>query len=602
MKRGSLLRKIAAVSALAFVAVLMGFAQSARAIEPPGGDGDSHGPSEGAQAPGAGEGFQGGVGGQPGNPSSATHDNGRGGNTYVNDPCLDPPPSADATAGSRVGTVQSETDLAVDGQNIVVGYNDSKGFYQNTGGNSGFSFSVNGGNTLIDGDGLPPLVPGPGFPVLGFDHYLGDPSLVVNHATHTFYYASIYFPPTGEETLAVNAGHFAAVPPQTAESVANTRCANNPALQQVPDTKNLPTQKIVWGPPNIAVPISNLNCQGPPNLDNCDQLDKEWLAIDQSTGELYLTYTTFGPDGSTPIDLVRSKDGGATWEGPFVIVPNQADAFNQATQAAISKDPVTGKTRITVTWNSRRFDVITGAELQDSIQSAYSDDDGTTFSPVTTVANTNPQGEPIGYNRGRSQILNAPYINVDPNNPSVVYDTYFNGKTALPAASAKAGDILISKSVDGGATWAPPVKVNDDPGTTSHVFPSVQVDKHSNVYVAWTDRRYDPANIYTNVFAAVSHDGGATFGHNQVQTDVATTWFARVDALPNFGDYNSSELLGDNQFVTTWADARFKPPYCTGTEPFCFTLPGGPGGVTRNRPATPDTIFTIAQGLGVGNG
>ncbi len=593
------LRRLGFFAAVTMIAVLMGMAQSARAISPPG-ETNSDGTTEGIQAPAAGEGAQTGSGGQPGNPSSGVHDNGRGGNTYVNDPCLDPAASPDPTTRPRRGVTQSETDLAVDGQNIVVGYNDSLGFYRNDGGLSGFSFSVNGGNTFIDGNGLPPVLRGPGYPTPGFDHYLGDPSLVVNHTTHTFYYASIYFPPTGEQTLSVNSGTFQTAPPQTDESVANTRCANNPALRQIPDTTNLPKEKIVWSPPHVVVNDEQLGCK---TQVGCADLDKEWLAIDQATGELYITYTTFGADGSTPIDLVRSKDGGVTWEGPFVIVPNLDDAFNQATQPVVTRNPLTGNTRITVTWNSRRFSLITGAEVQDSIQSAYSDNDGTTFSTPTTVHDTNPQGEPIGYNRGRSQILNAPYINVDPTNPSVLYDTYFNGKTTLPAttAIAKAGDILISKSVDGGASWLPPVKVNDDPGTTSHVFPSVQVDKHGYVYVAWTDRRDDPANIFTNIYAAVSHDGGATFGQNKVQTDVATTWFARTDAAPNFGDYNSSELLGDNQFVTTWADARFQPPYCTGTEPFCFTFPGGPGGVTRNRPATPDTIFTIAQGLGVGN-
>ncbi|HEY8645820.1 MAG TPA: sialidase family protein [Gaiellaceae bacterium] len=594
-------RRFLIFTAVAVLAVLMGMAQSARAVSPPG-ETDFDGPNEGIQSPVSGEGSQTGSGAQPGNPSSGVHDNGRGGNTYVNDPCLDPGPSPNAAAGSRVGVTQSETDLAVDGKNIVVGYNDSLGFYRNDGGLSGFSFSVNGGNTFIDGNGLPPAIgPGPGFPTPGFDHYLGDPSLVVNHATHTFYYASIYFPPTGEQTLSVNAGTFQSVPPQTQESVANTRCANDPTLRKIPDTTNLPAQKLVWGPPHVVVNDQQLNCQGP---FGCDALDKEWLAIDQSTGELYITYTTFGNDGSTPIDLVRSKDGGVTWEGPFVIVPNLADAFNQATQAVITRNPVTGKTRIAVTWNSRRFSLVDGSEVQDSIQSAYSDDDGTTFTTPTTVSDVNPQGEPLGYNRGRATILNAPYINVDPNNSAVLYDTYFNGKTTLASGAfpySKSGDILISKSVNGGASWLSPVKVNDDPGTTSHVFPSVQVDKHSNVYVAWTDRRDDPANIFTNIYAAVSHDGGASFGHNKVQTDIATTWFARTDAAPNFGDYNSSELLGDNQFVTTWADGRFMPPYCTGTEPFCFTLPGGSGGVTRNRPATPDSMFTIANGLGVGN-
>jgi hypothetical protein len=68
-----------------------------------------------------------------------------------------------------------------------------------------------------------------------------------------------------------------------------------------------------------------------------------------------------------------------------------------------------------------------------------------------------------------------------------------------------------------------------------------------------------------------------------LQTDVATDWFVRADARPNFGDYNSSELLNDNQYLLTWSDGRFPPPAPT------------------PQAATPDTMFTIANGLGVGN-
>ena len=120
------------------------------------------------------------------------------------------------------------------------------------------------------------------------------------------------------------------------------------------------------------------------------------------------------------------------------------------------------------------------------------------------------------------------------------------------------------------------MKVNDDAGTTSHVFPSVQVNDE-NVFVGWIDRRLDPANQLTNEWADVSHDGGHTFGADQVESDVATTWNVRADARPNFGDYNSSALVG-GRLALVWADGRF----------------GQPAGSA----ATPDTIFTVATGLG----
>src|SRR5919202_4583094 len=115
------------------------------------------------------------------NPQTGYHDNGRGGNSYVNDPCLDPPPP------DQSRTVQSETELAVlnvpssMGKKIVVGYNDSFGAYDRNNGISGFSYTVNGGNTWIDGGGLPPAVPRPGTAVhSGKDGYFGDPVVIVH--------------------------------------------------------------------------------------------------------------------------------------------------------------------------------------------------------------------------------------------------------------------------------------------------------------------------------------------------------------------------------------------------------------------------------------
>ncbi len=131
------------------------------------------------------------------------------------------------------------------------------------------------------------------------------------------------------------------------------------------------------------------------------------------------------------------------------------------------------------------------------------------------------------------------------------------------------------------------MKVNDDAGTTSHVFPSVQVDKHGSVFVAWLDRRDDPVNnLLTNTWADVSHDNGLTFGQDQLQSDVATTWFVRRDARPNFGDYNSSELLDFEKFVTVWADGRFP-----------VQNPLDPTLISFQRRATPGTIFTIENDL-----
>lgn len=535
----------------------------------------------------------------PGELQRGGHDNGRGGNSFVNDPCLDPAPTAPFPENFR-RTVQSETEIAVlnrqgsMGKKMVVGYNDSFGFYDNRQGLSGFSYSTNGGSTWIDGGGLPPRVKA-GTPAPGVDRYFGDPVVVVHHASESFYYSSIYQSTNGYFTLSVNRGRFQQAPAQGVESVANTRCLNQPEKHGVPDPPSNQKERIIWEPPVEAVL--------PPFLGagNQDFLDKEWLHVDQGTGTLYMSYTRFTLSGETPIELVRSFDGGQTWTPPTVIVPNEALEFNQATM------PITTPTgRVIVTWFAREFGPPPFfPEIAQRIEYAYSDDDGVTFSPEQLVAVVNPQGEPPGYNRARPTILNAPFIAVDhgeddgidtaqeDSRPGFgnVYVTYFDGKTPLGSVT-RAADIKLSASTNDGTTFGPEVLVNDDTTNTVHVFPSVQANKHGDVYVAWIDRRQDPdafivgpprggGNIFNDTYAAVSKNLGSSFGHNKLQTDVSTSWFVRADARPNFGDYNSSELLGFNQFVTVWADGRFRPP----------------GGAS----ATPDTIFTIATGLGIGN-
>ena len=546
---------------------------------------------------------------QRGDGRSGAVGGGAGANAFVNDPCLDPAAEAPFPENFR-RTTQSETTVAVlnavndDGEDeaddegndnagklMVAGYNDSFGFYNNKQGLSGFSYSTDGGKSWIDGGGLPPKFP-TGVPAgtPGSDAYFGDPVVVVHHKTKTFYYSSIYQNAAGVFTLSVNRGQFMVAAAQGVESNANTRCQGNPAKNGIPDPPAAIRKRIIWEPPVEAVPVAFLHGGG-------DFLDKEWLYVDQKTGFLYMTYTRFGADGSTPIELVRSFDGGHTWTAPSVIVPNLDDTFNQATQPVVTP---TG--RVIVTWNARTFPAPTFVEREQRIEVGISDNCQTaapcSFGPPVIVARVNPQGEPPGYNRGRTQILNAPYIAVDKGRDDGVitgdereqrgfgnvYITYFDGLTPLPRPTSgflRAAEIHLSRSTNNGATWGAEVKVNDDNTQTSHVFPSVQVNKHGKVFVTWLDRRVDPINnALTDTWGVISKNLGVSFGKNVRISDVSADWFVRADARPNFGDYNSSTVINFTNFGSIWADGRFPP----GT----FVDRG-----RVRRKATPDSLFAV---------
>jgi hypothetical protein len=106
----------------------------------------------------------------------------------------------------------------------------------------------------------------------------------------------------------------------------------------------------------------------------------------------------------------------------------------------------------------------------------------------------------------------------------------------------------------------------------------------------------DPArNLLSDTWGDVSRTQGRSYNGDVRITDVSTDWFARADAAPNFGDYNSSEVINFKDFVSIWADGRFPRP--------APLAPTGDGGYTRpaDQAATPDTFFEIF-GDGGGHG
>src|SRR2546428_3269818 len=106
-------------------------------------------------------------------------------------------------------------------------------------------------------------------------------------------------------------------------------------------------------------------------------------------------------------------------------------------------------------------------------------------------------------------------------NPTAAADDA-NGNVYVGWADYRNGhaDILSSRSLDGGATWNEPIRVNNDTTTNDHFFPWMAVS-HGLINIDFYDRRLDPQNHLVDVFYAESADGGASFSPNVRVTDVS---------------------------------------------------------------------------------
>ncbi|MDI6841067.1 MAG: sialidase family protein, partial [bacterium] len=113
--------------------------------------------------------------------------------------------------------------------------------------------------------------------------------------------------------------------------------------------------------------------------------------------------------------------------------------------------------------------------------------------------------------------------------------------------SERWGDIYFAKSVDGGETFLPNVKVNHY-SKYSQLSPSIRVDSFGIIYVAWS--RYMGAPCQFNVYFAKSTDGGLNFS-----TELCVT-----DTCCHDGSPVGIAVSGGNVYLV-WADMRNSSHY-----------------------------------------
>jgi hypothetical protein len=195
--------------------------------------------------------------------------------------------------------------------------------------------------------------------------------------------------------------------------------------------------------------------------------------------------------------LVRSMDGGDHWSAPQVISTHSGAL---AHSMAVAPDGALYVSYITMT-------VHQSEDKGPEVKVQVSRDGGATFEGPHTVASIKPPSMQSWAVAEFPRAGGVPNIAVDPRDPTRLFVAWGDFRYGD-------GDILAATSGDGGRTWAPPVRVNDDPQSNGkdQWMHWLTVDPTDGaVYVLFYDRRADEKNLLPTVTLARSIDGGRTF-------------------------------------------------------------------------------------------
>jgi hypothetical protein len=236
-----------------------------------------------------------------------------------------------------------------------------------------------------------------------------------------------------------------------------------------------------------------------------------------------------GVRGTSAGDLLtvsRSTDKGTTWSDP-VLATNQTNPvdFNDKEAIWVDKSPTSlFAGNIYVSWT-----LFIGAPgLAEPIVFSRSVDGGRTFAPAQRLsASFNSPALP---GRQGSTIRTDPRGNV-----------YVFWESAVPIQGRLSDAQVFAKSADGGVTFSQPAVVSPVvdlpsplPGASfrNDSFPTVDIDQVSGtIYVAWADFR----NGRGQVMLSTSSDGGASWSPARVVLDVAnrSAFFPGIAVSPN---------------------------------------------------------------------
>ncbi|MCF8234686.1 MAG: T9SS type A sorting domain-containing protein [Bacteroidales bacterium] len=267
-------------------------------------------------------------------------------------------------------------------------------------------------------------------------------------------------------------------------------------------------------------------------LNGTKNQDKQWPVVDRTNNNIYVTWSQFDEYGSSDtsdksdIRFSKSTDGGASWSEAISIneVPGDCIDSDNTVEGAVPAVGPNGE--IYVSWSG-----------PEGLVFDRSTDQGENWLDEDIFVSDLPGGWDYSI-PGISRCNGFPVTKCD------LSEGPYHGTIYINWSDQRKGiddtDVWLAKSTDGGNSWTGPVRVNDDPPGKHQFFTWMDVDQATGyLWFVWYDRRNYTDNN-TDVYMAVSRDGGESFINFKVSE---SPFLPGTSAF--FGDYNNVSAHND---------------------------------------------------------
>ena len=218
------------------------------------------------------------------------------------------------------------------------------------------------------------------------------------------------------------------------------------------------------------------------------QCDTPSIAVDQLTGHIFVAWKD-NRTGVAKVYIDKSVNRGVSFGSDILVYDWSYDAVFLGLPRTVNIE-VGDDGTVYIAWI-----LYNGSDLFDcDIYFALSTDGGQTFNSPAPV---NPTGVEARHSH--------PWIAIT--DTHIIYVVY-------PMRNTSHSGVYLARSQTGGTSFETPVKVNDDPTIRYRGGAQVVTSPDGALHVVWTDGRGGDGTQYLDIYYATSVDGGTSFGPN----------------------------------------------------------------------------------------